>query len=297
MPAEAIHLSALDDSLARAPAHLRDAIARPALRDAARVGALFVDLPYFSGFWLSVARYVLRRPPQLSAWGETFHQRAPIAVGRALAIRGARLRRAKQTSAEGDYLLALALGYASHAAVDRSLHPLVNRLARARAEASGRSHLQEHQDVEKFQSLLFHDQRLGKDFMGEPEIAAYISVDVTPLWSRGEVSRGVQDALREALGVRPGARAFRAWAKGYAAYVKLLGSKWGKRVAPPEERERERSSLYDAPGFPAAFEAAVATSVKWMENLAAYAADGTFDGSANAALETVIPEGTLDPLG
>ena len=85
MPAEAVHLSALQDTLAGAAAPLAAATAGPALREAARLGAVFVDLPYFESFPRVLLDYVLKRPQRPSRWGDIFHQRTPIALGRALA--------------------------------------------------------------------------------------------------------------------------------------------------------------------------------------------------------------------
>ena len=115
MPAEGVHFSALADSGLSS--------------GAARVGAIFVDLPYFERFPLALLRYVLEWGPAASRWGDTTHHKAPIAVGRGL------MEEAKKLGGEdGAWLHELALGYISHAAVDRSMHPHVNALASARAK-------------------------------------------------------------------------------------------------------------------------------------------------------------------
>jgi hypothetical protein len=68
MPVEAVHLSGLVDSLATSSAWVRRATSGPYHR-AARLGALFVDLPYFDRFSLAVARYALRQPQAPSTMG------------------------------------------------------------------------------------------------------------------------------------------------------------------------------------------------------------------------------------
>src|SRR5688572_26807297 len=112
MPAEAVHLSALLDSLPGSPA---EALLRRHGREA-RLGAILVDLPYFDRFALGVLRYLLRRPVAGSTWGASFHLRRPVGLGKALLRRAASLRAAAPTREDGDRLLALALGYFSHLA-------------------------------------------------------------------------------------------------------------------------------------------------------------------------------------
>src|SRR5690242_16460580 len=127
MPAEAIHLSALEDSMqgSRALAFLT-----PSLRRAgARLGAVFVDLPYFDYFPVKVARYFLKLPVVSSRFGDLLHQAAPVGLGKRLLRAAARLRARSSTKAEGELLLSFALGYFSHLAVDAAIHPSVNRLA------------------------------------------------------------------------------------------------------------------------------------------------------------------------
>ena len=165
MPVEAVHLSAFEDTLAVAPAILRRAIP-PSLRDAARAGALFVDLPYFHWFAIGLVRYALRWPQAPSRWGDLLHQRAPIRLGVALGEAGAVLLRSAATAETGAYLRALALGYVSHAALDTLMHPLVNRLAAEQAAALGDTVARQHGEVEKIHSVLFHEERYGFDFLG-----------------------------------------------------------------------------------------------------------------------------------
>ncbi|MBK7863607.1 MAG: hypothetical protein IPJ65_34375 [Archangiaceae bacterium] len=277
MPAEAVHLSAFADSRVTVP-HV----------EAARLGALFVDLPYFESFPLSVARYLFKRPPATSRWGDVTHQKAPIAVGRGLMEEGVRLG-----GADGAWLRSLALGYVSHAAVDRSMHPFVNRLAAARAARLGDAHARQHQEVEKYQSILFHDARLGFEVMGTRELHAYCTVDASPLHRPGAIAQAVDRVLLSAWGVAPGLERFSGWARGYAQYIALISSPLGKRVAPPAQKERERPELF--PQFEERFARAVQQSRTWVETLAAYGADARFDASARAELERVMPEGTIDP--
>lgn len=302
MPAEAVHLSALHDSLAVAPAAVRAALAEPMQLQAARLGALFVDMPYFEGFAWSMLRYLLRRPPKYGGWGDVFHNRAPIAVGRALGEEGARLARSAATREAGELLTAISLGYISHAAVDTALHPMINGLAAQRAAALGDAPARQHQEVEKFQSILFHQQRFGFDFMGTETLRTYIAMNPRLLgrvWGEdsGALGAAVDAALLSILGDAPGRVRFRRWTAGYAQYVWTIASPVGKTIAPPAEKERERPQVFDGLDFPGRFARAVQQSLRWMTTLHAYLADGVFDERARAALHAEIPEGTIDPPG
>ncbi len=277
MPAEGVHFSALNDSAVATP--------HPG---AARLGAVFVDLPYFDRFPSAVLRYLLDRPPAPSRWGDVTHHRAPIAVGRGLAEEAARLG-----GDDGAWLHALALGYISHAAVDRSVHPHVNALAAARAERLRDTHARQHQEVEKYQSILFHDARMGFEVMGTRALYEHCIVDPSPLWKPGRVADAVERVLQGAWGEAPSREELKSWSKGYVQYVKLIASPLGRRVAPREEKERVRAEVF--PHFAEQFSRAVAQSRRWMQALDAYVRDGRFDESARAQLERVIPEGTIDP--
>jgi hypothetical protein len=171
MPAEGIHLTALREAafsgaLAAEP---RQTIVR--YEDAARLGAIVLDLPYFDRYLEEVVRYALRLPPQASPWGAAVHERAAVPIVRALLERARRERSQR--------LLALALGAASHAALDRALHPLINALARRFAQ--GRSHDEAHREVEKFQSICFHEAYFGRDRMGTPGIVRLVAVPALEL--------------------------------------------------------------------------------------------------------------------
>jgi hypothetical protein len=295
MPAEAIHLSALHDTLAGAPAFALAATARPDLREAARLGAVFVDLPYFESFPRALLLYILKRPQRPARWGDIFHQRTPIAVGRALAEAGVLLQRQSATRSEGEYLQALAIGYFSHAAVDTSAHPQINAMAAERARRLGSTDGQQHQEIEKFQSILFHEQRFGFDFMGTAKLHAHIAIDLRPLAEPGPVASAVHAVLQRCHGEAPGLVRYRNWVSGYRDYVRLLSSPLGKLVAPPSAKKAARAELFDAVDFPSRFHTALAQSRRWVATLSSYLQDGRFDDSARAALAQTIPEGSIDP--
>lgn len=295
MPAEAVHLSALEDTLALAPAALRAALGGSLQNPLTRVGVMLVDLPYFEGLLLRMLRHLLARPQRPCPFGERLHQQAPIAVGRGLAEGARALLERRSTREEGRGLQALALGYISHAAVDAALHPLVNQLAWERARGDARRWLREHQEVEKLQSVLFHEQRLGRDYLGQPELSALVAIDWRPLHRPGPISIAVQQALRAALGTAPEVAALQRWAAGYQRYAALLGSPLARHAVSLAQRERERERVLLAVDFPARFAQAVQGSLRWTAALHDYLEQGRFDEAGRAALERLIPEQSLDP--
>jgi hypothetical protein len=280
MPTEAIHLSALADTRAASDGAVQRLLAVHARE--ARLGAVLVDLPYFERFSVELVRYVAGRPPRPSRWGDLLHRKKPARVGLEL-LRAAR-------AARRDGFIALALGYLSHAAVDWALHPLVNRLARARAAARGSTESQQHREVEKFQSVLYHERRFGQDLMGTPDLVGYIDVDGPALLSDPEVERALGAATQAAFGETPAAGAWAAWARGYRSYVRVLGSPLGRLPAPDKAKARERAALYDEVAFESGYAAAVARSRRYVAD--AYA---LFEAGLDADdYFAVIPEGSID---
>lgn len=295
MPAEAVHLSALHDTLPALPAAWQRLATTGPTHEAARIGAIFVDLAYFESFATAVFNYLIKRPQRPSPWGERFHHRTPIRLGLALAEAGATLRRQSSRREEGEFLLALGLGYFSHVAVDRSIHPLVNTLARERVQRLGRTLAEQHHEVEKFQSILFHEQRFGSDFMGRPLLGEYIGIDLSLLHRPGPIAQTVQAALAETHGEAPGLERYRNWCRGYAHYVRLIASPLGRTIAPERDKRRERPRLFDAVNFGEWFATAVSASQRTVTTLCDYLDGGVFDEAARAAFHRLVPEDTLDP--
>jgi hypothetical protein len=296
MPAEAIHLSALGDLRARAPARVTRALAPPACAAAVRVGAMFVDLPYFDRFGRGLVRYVLGLPQASSPWGDRFHQQAPIALGIRIAETGARLSRTAATREVGEALVALAVGYTSHAAVDAALHPLVNRLAIARGARLGTpGFTREHQEVEKYQSVLFHEARYGVDYLGTAALRDFVTIDWRMLERGGFVVASIHEATRAILGVSPRPRELARWTSGYRFFVSVLSGPLGRRAVTAEDKARERAAVFEDCDYGRRYEHAVRRSLSWVEALLAYVDEGRFGDDGRAALARVMPEQSLDP--
>jgi hypothetical protein len=290
MPAEGIHLTALREAMA-SPA-LAPSVRRRLVRrdDAARLGALVPDLPYFHRYTAEVIRYVTRLPARPSPWGAQIHD------GGAVALLGSLLTVARRE--RDDDLAAIALGLASHCAIDRALHPLVNALARA--FPTGASHDASHREVEKFQSVCFHERYLGRDTMGTPAITGYLTIQLA---RRLDARLGglLREAWADALGAAPTARELTGFTRGYATHAWLLGTPLGKRIASPAAKDAARPRYLHGPwgSFDELLEAAITRSLAVLEAAGAVL-DATTDADAAAArraLTAVLPAGTIDPQG
>jgi len=289
MPAEGIHLTALREATA-APA-LDPAVRRRLVRDddAARFGAILVDLPYFHHFASEVVRYVTGLPAKPSPWGATLHDGGAVELLSALLDVARRER--------DDTLAAIALGVASHCAIDRALHPLINALAlRHRA---GANHDASHREVEKFQSICFHEQYLGRDAMGTPSITGYLMIRLVSHLDDRRCSF-VREAWRTSLGGAPTASELGGYRRGYRAHTRLLGTPLGKRVAPPAAKEAARPLYLEGEwgAFGSLLEQAIAASIGVLEAASTVLDATTADvHAARAALASRLPRGTIDPAG
>jgi hypothetical protein len=289
MPAEGVHLTALREALA-APS-LDGGVRRRIVRreEGARLGALLVDLPYFDRYVGEVVRYALGLAARPSPWGAQLHD------GGAIALFGAVLRLARQRRDET--LGAIGLGLASHLAIDRALHPLVNALARRHPHGD---HGSSHREVEKFQSICFHEEYLGRDLMGDPRIARYLTLHHAHDLGDPGFAAPILAAFRDAFGEAPSPAELARMGRGYRAHAALLGSPIGRRIAPAAAKERGRP-LYLHGGwgaFPAHLEDAIEASVVVL-NAAGACLEASDDDApaAFAALDAVLPPGTIDPAG
>lgn len=257
--------------------------------DAARFGAILADLPYFDRYVAEVVRYVAGIPARASAWGAQVHDGGAVALLDALLAIARRER-------DPD-LAAIALGLASHCAIDRALHPLINALARR--HRGGRNHDASHREVEKFQSVCFHERYLGVDTMGTAAITGYLAIQLAdPRRLAGPLGARLREAWGTALGPLPAAELDR-FARGYRAHTRLLGSPLGKRVAPPAARAAAGHYLAGPWGaFEPLLAAAIARSVA-VVNAAGVVleADDRDLAAARAALAALLPAGSIDPQG
>lgn len=289
MPVEAIHISAFLDSFVASNASQQQR--EHSLSALGRLGCLVIDFPYFDRFPLGVARYLLKRPTAQSTWGDLLHKGNP-AQGALAMLELSRAHHSRGQAREAQRVLAFLLGFVSHLAVDHALHPLVNRMARERARRLGRDVLHHHTEVEKFHSVLFHEERLGFDFMGRRELREHIEVDAAAIHRDADLRRAYTTALLRTCGQEPSAELLRKWARGYAQYVWLVSSPVGKRIVPDAAKEQVRGELYRGAfgDFVDAYGDAVAKSRDAIDaTLLAFSAE---DGVA--VLARALPVGPID---
>jgi hypothetical protein len=289
MPAEGIHVTAVREATA-SPA-LDPSLRRRLVRndDAARFGAILVDLPYFHQYATEVVRYLAGLPGKPSPWGAALHD------GGAVELLFALLDVARR---EHDELLAaVALGVASHCSIDRALHPLINALARQ--HKAGIDHDASHREVEKFQSICFHEVYLGGDKMGTPGITGHLAIRLMGQLDDRRSSL-IREAWRNAFGDAPHDDELVGFRRGYRAHARLLGTPLGKRLAPPAAKDAARPKyLHGAWGtFEGSLEQAIAASVEVMNGAGAVLEATTADApAARAHLASLLPRGTIDPMG
>lgn len=244
MPAEAVHLTALYESTLGTfdplPREISSLLVRH--KHLARFGAVLVELGYFEASAPAMLRRVLGLGARPSGWGARIHRAAPHRLLDALLSRVQDGRADHDRGGPGrDAALALALGCASHLAVDRVAEPMIDNVARARARILRTDEDEERRRVEKFQWVLFQQRYFGRDLLGHASLAGELDVPVTALVDDDRVWALVSGALREAVGASPARSEVRAWARAYRSYVQMLASPMGRLFVP----ERAREDAYD----------------------------------------------------
>jgi hypothetical protein len=292
VPVEAIHLSAFLDSLTASRA--QRVLATATSRELGRLGALLIDFPYFDRFPLGVMRHLLKRPLAVSEWGSALHHGRPVLVAKSMLERARALSDQPASREQGARVLALALGFVSHLAVDAALHPLVNRLARARATRLADSPLRQHSEVEKFHSILFHEARFGFDIMGRPALRAHIAVPAHAIHRDPALSAAFRAGLEHALGRAPAPALLRRWAAGYSQYVWLVSSVAGKTLMSERTKREVRPEVYEGSWgtFPDAYAEAVERSRIALDR----ALDWVADPRTEPAFDAAMPSGPIDDL-
>lgn len=290
VPAEGIHLTSLREAIAAPgfPAGARGCTTRH--EDAARLGAIAHDLPYFDRYLVEVVRYATKRRPRPSEFGSVVHDRAAVDIALSVLDRARALR--------SDRLAALALGLVSHAAMDRQLHPLVNALARKYAE--GRTHDASHREVEKHQSIGFHDAYFGRSIMGNSLVVRLVTVPIADLFSDRVVLDTLATAFSNGCGIPMSPALLARMGRGYAQHAILLGSPLGKRASTANERATIMPRFLAGTwgSFEAILARAISGSIEPLQRAWAFYDAGEGDApTARRALLDVLPLGSIDPQG
>ena len=248
VPAEAIHLTALHETvLSPSDPPLGEVVSVVRRhRKLARFGAVLVNLPYYDAYAQTLARRALgiARPP--SRWGEMLHRTG--ASERVLAALLTRVRDGRASwgagGPGGDEVLAVALGHASHLAVDDIAHPMIHRIARARSRALGTTEDREHELVETTQSAIFHERYHGRDAIGTARLLAELDVEARDIVEDDRWWRLIAGVMTEAFREAPSRGELGRWVRGYRQRALLLASPLGRLVAPRGAREEAFEALY-----------------------------------------------------
>ena len=275
MAAEAVHMTALDESVLgpRVPTAREVSSLVERHRSLARFGAVLVDLAYFEGFGSVALRHITGLPPARSAWGDRFHN-GPTELLFALLRRVRDGRASELRGGPGkERVLAVAMGLASHLAVDVVTHPLINRIADARAKTLGTSEATEHQIVERMQSVVFHERFLGRNIFGRNAFYEHLAIPAHEVIDDDRFWRLLESALVESFGRAPSRFEVRAWARGYRQYARVLGSPLGRLLVTESDKEEAQDVLYRGKDFDFddVFKLAEKKSTEYVESAYAFA--------------------------
>ncbi len=250
MPALLVHLTAAKQTLDRAASfpELGPLVAAArAERASYQLGAIFVDLPYHARFGRQLLVHLTGRAYLASEWGDILHTRA---TGRLALALLAHLARSHLRGPERDRVLALAAGYLSHHALDRSGHPVIQQRVAERL-APGQPPNRLHSDLERYQNLFFHGDQ-GLAIAGAPYAREAVAEVEGARLLRPALSTVTAAALRAALlethGRAPTPAEVADWLFGIAAYGHLMASPLGRREGLREDAEVARREHYQGPG-------------------------------------------------
>jgi hypothetical protein len=206
----------------------------------ARLGGIFHDLPYYGNMLAEAVRYGLGSPALDEPWAYRMHSVRPERFVASFVRAAAR--------AEGlsrDERLALVGGLVSHAALDLTLHPLVNYCARRdTARYSGHESVH-HRLTEKYHALFFHRERLGYDPIGTAQFRTMTTIvkDGAPLFpgARARVEAPLvafmQDAYRGAYGNAPKGDVWAGWVKSFRHFGLLVSLPVARRNSEKKQRD------------------------------------------------------------
>jgi len=245
LPATIVYLVGVE-RLALAPGGLPAPVARALVEDLeyARLGAAWLDLPWYGNFAGELARILLgwnASPPRAL----DLLRAAPVHVG--LRLAEAVMRGALVGTEAG---LALVAGYFLHLCFDRSLGRMMTTILGGDARDPGA--LQARRGVEWVQAQLWLRETLGYDPLGTPEIARRFQVVKRRGFPARGLGRGIHLLLRTAyldvVGQAPRKAEVDSWVRGLWLYGRVLGSALGKTLSLPESVPEATWSSYRGDG-------------------------------------------------
>jgi hypothetical protein len=219
------------------------------------LGGIFHDLPYYIGALRMMLGYWQENAAEISPWGVRLHMDRPGAFSAHLVET---LRHAPGPM-DRDQRTAFFAGFFSHAALDHTLHPLVNFAAERAFRRHGGEVSHHHRLIEKYQSVFLHIELLGEDIIGTPAFFSRIAkvTRKNPFFSR-RVDPGLAEfmtgMLRGFFGEAPSAREWTGWVRSFRHIAFLvsgtLAARNSRNSRTPELRERYFSnSEFDVRDF------------------------------------------------
>jgi hypothetical protein len=302
MPAPQLHLT-FGELLGRQP-DLADDLRTACAAEPryVRLGSIFHDLPYYGNMaWMAV-RYGLRRPAEESYWGTKVHYDRPDQFF-ARFVETARTIEAPLTRSER---LAIVVGFTSHCALDLSMHPLVNYIARRDQRLDGGAESHHHRLAEKYHALFLHLEAFGHDIIGTEAMR-----ELTRVTKRGSLLRrgAVEPALvefacaayRAMWDDAPSANQWTGWVRSFAHFGVMVSGGMARRNSLRLRTAANRARYFQSPEFDVRdfWEAGRARGVKLAGAAFEYFDRGDFSPEAHRRfIAEVAFDGSLaEPLG
>lgn len=264
VPAPPLHVTfgeLVGDTVA-VPRLWRDAV--QTARPYARLGAIYHDLPYFIGVVPLCVGYWQEKALEITPWGVRLHRERPGAFAEHLV----RTLRTTEGPLDRSQKLAFLAGFLSHAILDHTMHPLVNRVAVRQVELLGGEVTHHHRMVEKVHSMFFHLDRFGADVLGSHVMRERIRITD----SRGvapHLAAYMTDLVRAYFGFAPSPREWTRWVRCYQRVSWLLATypaAHNSRRARTEEMRRRyyANEEYDFREFFAAAEQRTSATLSFV---------------------------------
>lgn len=302
MPGAALHLTHVE-LLSREPR------VNPGLRQAMvgedpfmRLGAVLLDLPFYTSIVPMTLGYWLERPAEDCPFAMAIHRERPDLFAWHL------VRHAHQDDRlPGDQRAALLAGVMAHMVLDMELHPLVNRSARRDLARYGGNESHHHRLTEKYHSLFFHRDLQGHDPIGTWAFFSQktIIVDHPPfirLDARPPVYAFVSDLLQGFYGARaPGPRQVAHRVRCFRHFALLVCMPWARINGQNKGTAENRRHYYDNEefSFPDYWERAFKRSVALVNLAHQLFLSGDFSAASRRAFleEADICDLSLGPGG
>jgi hypothetical protein len=213
-----------------------------------RLGAVFVDLPYYERLWLNGIRAMAKRDIRFGRWGAEFHARCP-----------SNLMLAFMDEAQSPADRAFAMGALTHYAVDIIFHREIQSRVLERSDRS-KSDDSAHRQLEEEMDFYVHCGLTGNRGMGTPYARRALAIYPANAWI-SHARRAVASAHSSA----PGRLQLLGWQNNLALFglASSLGMSFGVHQRSAVDPNLQKMSLDLA-------DESIALAARYMETGAAY---------------------------